>query len=358
MSTPAWKPLPSARRITTRVSGSRPAARSASASWNQPATGSAFTGGLSMVTITTCSRVSERIMRGSILPGMVEPACEPVERDAARRARCPRPPLPGDVDADVAIVGAGYTGLWTAYALQAADPTLRVVGLRARDRRVRRVGPQRWLVLGALRREPRRDRVARTVATPSSRCSARCSRRSTRSSASSRTRASTATGRAAAPSQVATLPAHRARLTAELADHRSCGFGDDDYRELERRRSARAASAANRTSARCSRRTARRSIPQSSCTASRRAVERAGVHDLRAHAAVEIEPGSVRTARGDDPGRRVVRATEAFTADAARPEARDRARLLADDRDRAVARRVLGGRRPRTNARRSPTPAA
>ena len=38
----------------------------------------------------------------------------------------PRPPLPGDVDADVAIVGAGFTGLWTAYYLLEADPTLRV----------------------------------------------------------------------------------------------------------------------------------------------------------------------------------------------------------------------------------------
>jgi glycine/D-amino acid oxidase-like deaminating enzyme len=41
----------------------------------------------------------------------------------------PRPPLPGDRDADVAIVGAGYTGLWTAYYLKALDPTLRVVVL-------------------------------------------------------------------------------------------------------------------------------------------------------------------------------------------------------------------------------------
>jgi glycine/D-amino acid oxidase-like deaminating enzyme len=43
----------------------------------------------------------------------------------------PRPPLPGDRDADVAIVGAGFTGLWTAYYLLAADPTLRVVVLEA-----------------------------------------------------------------------------------------------------------------------------------------------------------------------------------------------------------------------------------
>ncbi|GAA3152241.1 FAD-binding oxidoreductase [Planomonospora alba] len=37
------------------------------------------------------------------------------------------PPLPGDREADVAIVGAGYTGLWTAYYLKKADPALRIV---------------------------------------------------------------------------------------------------------------------------------------------------------------------------------------------------------------------------------------
>lgn len=41
----------------------------------------------------------------------------------------PRPALPGDRDADVAIVGAGFTGLWTAHSLLRADPTLRVVVL-------------------------------------------------------------------------------------------------------------------------------------------------------------------------------------------------------------------------------------
>jgi glycine/D-amino acid oxidase-like deaminating enzyme len=37
-----------------------------------------------------------------------------------------RDPLPGDRDVDVAIVGAGYTGLWTAYYLKKADPSLRI----------------------------------------------------------------------------------------------------------------------------------------------------------------------------------------------------------------------------------------
>ncbi len=41
----------------------------------------------------------------------------------------PRPFLEGEVEADVAIVGAGYTGLWTAYYLKQADPAVRVVVL-------------------------------------------------------------------------------------------------------------------------------------------------------------------------------------------------------------------------------------
>ena len=44
----------------------------------------------------------------------------------------PRPALPGDRDADVCIVGAGYTGLWTAYYLKRADPSLRIAVLDAR----------------------------------------------------------------------------------------------------------------------------------------------------------------------------------------------------------------------------------
>ena len=41
----------------------------------------------------------------------------------------PRPALDGDREADVCIVGAGYTGLWTAYELLRADPSLAIVVL-------------------------------------------------------------------------------------------------------------------------------------------------------------------------------------------------------------------------------------
>jgi glycine/D-amino acid oxidase-like deaminating enzyme len=40
-------------------------------------------------------------------------------------------PLPGDLDVDVAIAGGGFTGLWTAYYLAQADPTLRIAVLEA-----------------------------------------------------------------------------------------------------------------------------------------------------------------------------------------------------------------------------------
>ena len=43
----------------------------------------------------------------------------------------PRAPLPGDLRADVAVVGAGLTGLWAAYYLLREDPTLDVAVLEA-----------------------------------------------------------------------------------------------------------------------------------------------------------------------------------------------------------------------------------
>lgn len=39
------------------------------------------------------------------------------------------PALGGDIDVDVAIVGGGFTGLWTAYYLRKADPGLRIAVL-------------------------------------------------------------------------------------------------------------------------------------------------------------------------------------------------------------------------------------
>lgn len=43
-----------------------------------------------------------------------------------------RPALTGPTDVDVCIVGAGFTGLWTAYYLKQADPTLRIALIEQR----------------------------------------------------------------------------------------------------------------------------------------------------------------------------------------------------------------------------------
>ena len=71
------------------------------------------------------------------------------ELDARYRARslwlgglddslAPRPPLPGDRDYDVAVVGAGFTGLWTAYYLKTLQPDLRIVVI---EREIAGYGP-------------------------------------------------------------------------------------------------------------------------------------------------------------------------------------------------------------------------
>jgi glycine/D-amino acid oxidase-like deaminating enzyme len=44
----------------------------------------------------------------------------------------PRPPLDGDIEVDIAVVGAGFTGLWTAYELQRREPGLRIAILEGK----------------------------------------------------------------------------------------------------------------------------------------------------------------------------------------------------------------------------------
>jgi glycine/D-amino acid oxidase-like deaminating enzyme len=54
-----------------------------------------------------------------------------LEQALAAEEPRPAPPLAGDLDVDVAIVGGGYTGLWTALALRERAPELRVAVLEA-----------------------------------------------------------------------------------------------------------------------------------------------------------------------------------------------------------------------------------
>jgi glycine/D-amino acid oxidase-like deaminating enzyme len=56
-----------------------------------------------------------------------------LEEARAHRPTESAPRLRGDLDVDVAIVGGGYTGLWTALALREREPSLSVALLEARE---------------------------------------------------------------------------------------------------------------------------------------------------------------------------------------------------------------------------------
>ncbi len=111
-------------------------------------------------------------------------------------------PLPGDTTADVAIVGAGYTGLWTAYYLLRQDPTLRIVILEAEQAGFGASGRNGgWASalfpasLAALARQSGRDAAVRHEARD-----VRHRRRDR--PGGGRRRAGTSTGRRAAPSSL------------------------------------------------------------------------------------------------------------------------------------------------------------
>ena len=44
-----------------------------------------------------------------------------------------RPSLTKDIDVDVAIIGAGYTGLWTAYYLLKKSPNIKIAILDSKS---------------------------------------------------------------------------------------------------------------------------------------------------------------------------------------------------------------------------------
>ena len=100
--------------------------------------------------------------------------------------------------ADVAIVGAGFTGLWTAIALTDTDPVAAGRRPRAGDRRVRGERPERRVLPGVADPWPReRDPPLPRRGRRSS--SARASPTSGRSSRSPASTGSTATSRRPAP---------------------------------------------------------------------------------------------------------------------------------------------------------------
>jgi glycine/D-amino acid oxidase-like deaminating enzyme len=220
-------------------------------------------------------------------------------------------PLPGAADADVAIVGAGYTGLWAAYYLIRADPSLRIAIVEAEQAGFGASG---------------RNGGWASALFPAS--IAALAKRSSRDAAIRMTRAMQATvdeiGAVAAAEGwdigwakggtvvAARSPLQRDRARAEIDEWRSWGFGENDYAYLDADDAARRIGATDVLAATYTPHCAA-IHPARLARSLAREVVAAGVRLYEQTPAIAIEPGVVRTAHGDVRAPIVVRATEGYT---------------------------------------------
>ena len=225
--------------------------------------------------------------------------------------RVARDPLPSDLVADVAIAGGGYTGLWTAYALKRADPGLRIVvceretigfGASARNG-----GWCSALFAGSRAATARRHGRGAVVAMQ--RAMFETLDEIERVVRAEQIDCDWARGGTV---EIATLPAHLARLREELDDHRAWGFGGDDYRELSPRDAGELIGCVPNLGALFTPHCAA-IHPAKLLHGLAAAAERLGVTIYENTAVESIEPGRLGTARGTVRAEVVVRATEAFT---------------------------------------------
>jgi glycine/D-amino acid oxidase-like deaminating enzyme len=227
-----------------------------------------------------------------------------------------REALSGPLDADVAIVGAGYTGLWTAYYLKRAQPSLRVVILEAQRSGFGASGRNGGWVTGFFSGPPRAyardggregfaalqramfatvDEIARVLGD--------------RSEIGQQIDADFVKGGHLA---VALDGAQAARLRAHTLQMRGLGVGDQDLRELQGDELDQRVRIAGAQLAIFSPHAARVQ-PAKLVAGLAAAVERLGVTIYEQTPVREILPGQARTAVGDVRARWVVRATEGYT---------------------------------------------
>ena len=144
----------------------------------------------------------------------------------------PRPSLEADIDVDVAIVGAGFTGLWTALSLLAADGGVRVALLEAEVAGFGASGRNGGWCSALFAASD--SRLARDHGVDA----ARAMRRAMRRSVDEVAKAAAAEGIDCHLAKGGTVVAARnvaqlARAKAEVAEARSLGFGPEDLRWLE-----------------------------------------------------------------------------------------------------------------------------
>lgn len=224
-----------------------------------------------------------------------------------------RPALPGDREADVAIVGGGFTGLWTAYYLLEADPSLRVVVLEAETVGFGASGRNGGWCSALFPASP-----AKVAALPgSSRVAAQALHRQMRATvdevlAVARSEGIDAGAHKGGTVTVARTRAQLARLTAEVADARAWGRGEDELVLLDaaaaRRRLAADGVLGGTWTPDCA-----AVHPLRLVRGLAEAVERRGgvVHEGSCVRA--LEPGRASTGHGSVRADVVVRATEGWT---------------------------------------------
>jgi len=224
----------------------------------------------------------------------------------------PGPPLPGDLEADVAIVGAGFTGLWTAYYLARADPGLKIVvcerdiaGFGASGRNGGWCSALFPASLGKLERLAGRD-----AAIAQYRAMQKAVDEVGRVAADEGIDCHWAKGGTVA---LARSASQMERAAAEIAEARSFGFGEEDLRLLsagEARALARASDVRGGTfTPHCA-----AIHPARLVRGLAEAVRRRGVSVFERTPVLRIDPGRLVTASGTVRARYGIRATEGYTA--------------------------------------------
>ncbi len=249
---------------------------------------------------------------------MVAPVSHPAYRslslwhDTTDDDWAPRPALPGSTDVDVAIVGAGYTGLWTAYYLAAADPSLRIAVL---EREVAGFGASGrnggWCsALFPASVEWLASRYGEQQAIEQ--------HRAMQGSVDEVGRAAAAEGIDCGFAKggnvtVARTPVQLARARAEVTEARRWGFGEQDLTLLDRDEARSRLDASDVLGATYTPHCAA-IHPARLVRGLARAVERQGVALHEQTQVTSIEPGRVTTPHGTVRAEVVIRATEGFTA--------------------------------------------
>ncbi len=224
----------------------------------------------------------------------------------------PRAPLEGSLEADVAIVGAGYTGLWSAYYLAGARPEWRIVVLEAEQAGFGASGRNGGWVSGFFS-GPARAYIGRSGQAAYATLQRRMFETVTEIETVLDRHGIEADMLRAGHLSVALGTAQRRHLEDELAAARALGLGEQDLRLLEGDELTERVRVAGALAASFSPHVAR-VHPAKLLTGLAETVEQLGVQIFERTPVGSIEPRRALTPRGAVSARWVVQATEGYTS--------------------------------------------